>query len=122
MNATPTLVSQILHPRCPHCGKGKLLRGMLGIHDQCSGCGLWFKFHDSGDGPTFFAIMIVGILVMTAAGIMEYQLEPPMWLHALIWIPATFILCIAVLRAFKAGLILLEYRTGRLRQTESKET
>ncbi len=92
--------------------------GMLGIRNECADCGLVFKFHDSGDGPTFFAIMIVGIAVMAAAGLVEYHLQPAMWLHALIWIPLTFALCIGVLRAFKSALILLEFRTGRLRQTE----
>lgn len=60
--------------------------------------------------------MIVGILVMTLAGIVEYRYEPPMWLHGALWIPLTFLLCIGILRAFKAVLILLEFRTGRLRQ------
>jgi len=122
MNAkSPTLLTQILHPRCPRCGEGRLLRGWLGYQDACSACHLSFQHQDNGDGPTFFAIMIVGIIVTSAAGIIEYRYEPPMWLHAVIWIPLTFILCFAVLRAFKAGLILLEYRTGRLRQPESEK-
>ena len=115
-----TILQQIIRPRCPRCGKAHLLSGMLTIRDGCEQCGLLFKFHDSGDGPTFFAIMIVGIAVMAAAGIVEYQFEPPMWLHALLWIPLTFALCIGVLRAFKSALILLEFRTGRLRQTEER--
>ena len=115
-----TIIQQVLRPRCPCCAEGKLLVGLLGVRDACDRCGLLFKFHDSGDGPTFFAIMIVGIAVMAAAGIVEYKFEPPMWLHALIWIPLTFSLCIGVLRAFKAALILLEFRTGRLRQTEER--
>lgn len=115
---TRTLIQQILAPRCPKCGEGKLLSGILKVREACEHCGLMFKFHDTGDGPVFFAITIVGTLIMAAAGVMEYHLEPPMWLHAALWIPLTFILCIAVLRAFKAGLILLEYRTGLLKQKE----
>lgn len=117
MTTPRTLLQQSFAPRCPHCQKGKLLRGLLGVADQCTECGLVFKYHDSGDGPIFFAIIIVGILVTTAACIVEFRYEPPMWLHAALWIPLTFILCFAILRSFKACLILLEYRTGRLRQT-----
>lgn len=113
-----TLIQQILHLRCPKCGQGRLLKGMLGFQDVCSTCGLSFKFHDSGDGPAFFAIMIVGFIVMGGAGVVEYHLAPPMWLHAAIWLPLTFVLCITILRVFKAGLILLEFRTGRLKQSE----
>lgn len=113
-----TLIQQAFHPRCPQCGEGKLLLGILGFQDSCTHCALSFKFQDSGDGPTFFAIMIVGILVMSGAGIVEYHYAPPMWLHAVIWIPLTVLLCIAVLRAFKAGLIFLEFRTGLLKQSE----
>ncbi len=87
---------------------------MLKVVDRCSSCGLALGGHDAGDGPAFFAIIIVGFVVMAGAGIVEYHYSPPMWVHALLWIPLTFILCIVLLRAFKEWLIALQLKTNRL--------
>ena len=70
----------------------------------------------------FFGIVIVGFLVMTAAGIVEYHFAPPLWVHAALWVPAIFGGSILCLRLFKSYLIILEYRLRELRnQTNTKE-
>jgi uncharacterized protein (DUF983 family) len=73
MTLPRTLTAQIFSPRCPRCEKGKLLRGVLGVQDNCSECGLVFQHHDSGDGPVFFAITIVGFIVTVAAVVVEFR-------------------------------------------------
>ncbi|MFM9890687.1 MAG: DUF983 domain-containing protein [Rickettsiales bacterium] len=112
---TRSLLAQLLRPRCPRCGVGPLFKSPLQIVDQC-GCGLVLKHHDSADGPAFFAITIVGFLVMGLAAFVEYHFAPPLWLHALIWVPFTFIACIVVLRIFKTLLVTLEYRLALLKE------
>jgi uncharacterized protein (DUF983 family) len=56
--------------------------------------------------------------VVGLASVVEYRYEPPMWLHAALWIPLTFILSIVCLRLFKTGLITLEYRLKGLKEAD----
>lgn len=111
MSSSPFAVS----PKCPRCGEGKLYASLLRIVDHCASCGLDLKSHDAGDGPAFFAILIVGFLVTFAAGYVEFAYAPPMWLHAVLWLPFTLLACIYILRAAKAWLIALELKTNRMK-------
>ncbi len=110
-----SLFRQALAPRCPACGKGKLFKDMLGIVDSCTECGLALKHHDAGDGPVFFAIFIVGFLIVLGASVVELRYMPPLWVHAALWIPLTFLSCIVTLRMFKTILITIEHRLNQLR-------
>lgn len=95
--------------RCPSCGKGRLYKGFLSVGDQCNNCGLDYAEADTGDGPAVFIILIVGFLVVTGALIVEIMYQPPYWVHAVLWLPATIILSLLLLRPFKALLIALQY-------------
>lgn len=80
------------------------------MQDVCPHCNAALGTHDAGDGPVFFAITVLGFLVMASAGIIEYHFAPPFWVHAVLWIPMIFGGSIACLRMFKAHLIALEYK------------
>jgi uncharacterized protein (DUF983 family) len=60
----------------------------------------------------------VGALVAGGALIVEVNFQPPYWVHAVIWLPATIILTFVFLRLAKALLLALQYkhqaREGRL--------
>ncbi|MES2984181.1 MAG: DUF983 domain-containing protein [Pseudomonadota bacterium] len=116
-----SLFTQLRQPRCPRCGEGKLYKDMLGIVDACSHCQLTLKHHDAADGPTFFALIIVGLLVILAAAFVENHYEPALWIHAALWIPFTFIASVVVLRLFKTGLITIEYRLALLKENTPHE-
>lgn len=118
MTQPRTILQQIFKPRCPKCGEGKLFKNMLDVVDQCSMCGLTLKHHDAADGPTFFALCIVGVLVTTGAALVEMHFEPPMWVHAALWLPLTLIGSIACLRSFKAILITMEQRLDQLKEKD----
>lgn len=111
----PSILSTALHCRCPACGKGRLYAGLLAVRDQCELCHLSFKQHEKGDGAAFFGIIIVGFVVTTLAGIVEYQYEPPYWVHAALWLPLIVVLSLLCLRVFKAGIIAWQYRLTGLR-------
>jgi uncharacterized protein (DUF983 family) len=113
-----SLFGQILHPRCPRCGEGKLFKDILGIVDACSECGLVLKHHDAADAPTFFALCTVGLLVTVGAALVEINYEPPLWLHAAIWIPLTLVGSIVCLRIFKTLFITVEQRLALLNQED----
>ncbi|WP_341987535.1 DUF983 domain-containing protein [Azorhizobium sp. AG788] len=104
--------------RCPRCGKGKLFKGFLGMPPKCEVCGLDYGFIDAGDGPAVFVILIGGALIVGLALWVEVKFEPPLWLHALLWIPGILIVTLGLLRPFKGILVALQYRNkaaeGRL--------
>ncbi len=95
--------------RCPRCGKGRLFSGYLSVALTCEVCGLDYAFVDSGDGPAVFIILIVGFIVVALAAITEALFHPAPFVHLLLWIPATIVLCLALLRPFKATMIALQY-------------
>ena len=95
--------------KCPRCGKGSLLHTFLNLREHCSVCGLNYAFVDSGDGPAVFAIFILGFLVLGAALWVEFNFEPALWVHVVLWCFVTPILALGLLRFLKASLIALQY-------------
>ena len=71
--------------RCPRCGEGALFRRGLTLRENCDRCGLSYAFADSGDGPAVFAILILGFLVLGGALLVEFRLDPPVWVHVVLW-------------------------------------
>lgn len=96
--------------RCPHCGRGKAFSGLLNIAPRCNVCGLDFSFADTGDGPAVFVILFAGFFVLGAALWTEVVFEPPFWVHIVIFLPLTGIICIGLLRPMKGVLLALQYR------------
>jgi uncharacterized protein (DUF983 family) len=111
-------VSTGLAGRCPRCGQGKLFDGFLSIAPNCRSCGLDFKFADAGDGPAVFVTLLAGFVVLGAALWVELKYEPPMWVHLVVFMPLTLIVCLAMLRPLKGVMVALQYRNraeeGRL--------
>ncbi|MDZ4790588.1 MAG: DUF983 domain-containing protein [Hyphomicrobiales bacterium] len=99
-----------LRCRCPRCGQGRLFKGFLDLEASCDVCGLDYSCADAGDGPAVFVILIAGFLVCGGALLTEVMYSPPYWLQALIWLPLTVIIPLALLRPFKAILVALQYK------------
>lgn len=96
--------------RCPRCGEGRLFDGYLTLRPRCSNCGLDFAFADAGDGPAVFVILLIGIIVCALALWTEVSWNPPLWVHFLLWVPLTLVLCLPLLRLLKGVMIALQYR------------
>jgi len=82
----------------------------MDIVPQCVECKLSLAAQDSGDGPVFFALVIVGFLAVGLAAVTELRYSPPLWVHAALWIPFTIVACIVCMRFFKAWLIAIQYK------------
>jgi uncharacterized protein (DUF983 family) len=95
--------------RCPRCGKGKLFAGFLTLKPRCESCGLDFSFADSADGPAFFVMFFSGFVVAGSALAVEALYSPPLWVHAVLWIPLILITTLLPLRPIKGLLIALQY-------------
>ncbi len=115
-----SLLRATLLARCPRCGRGPLFKRALELKEGCSGCGMSYRFIDTGDGPAVFAIFVLGFLVLGLALYVEFTFEPPVWVHVVLWGTLTPLIALGLLRFLKAGLIALQFRNkaeeGRLAQ------
>jgi uncharacterized protein (DUF983 family) len=107
---TATVLARGMAGRCPRCGRGALFAGFLAVADHCTACGLSFAGHDAGDGPAVFGIFILGFAIVGLAGVVEYLFAPPLWLHAVLWLPLTLAGTVLLLRPLKGLLIAAQYR------------
>jgi len=96
--------------RCPRCGRGKMFVGLLTLVPRCSCCGLDYAFADAGDGPAVFVTLLGGFLVLGGALWTELTFEPPFWVHLVVFLPLTAIVCLGLLRPTKGLLVALQYR------------
>ncbi|MCW1403924.1 DUF983 domain-containing protein [Novosphingobium sp. MW5] len=95
---------------CPRCGKRTLFGGLTNFAETCRNCGLNFAGFNVGDGPAAFLTLIIGALIVGLALWFDAAVRPPLWLHAVLWIPLTAGAVIFGLRAAKAWLLDAEYR------------
>ncbi|MDE0799699.1 MAG: DUF983 domain-containing protein [Rhodospirillaceae bacterium] len=95
---------------CPRCGEGRLFDGFITVAKSCSACDLKLAGHDTGDGPAFFIMLPLCIIIAVLALLTDVRFHPPMWVHMVMW-PLVIVGAVAVtLRPVKALMIALQYR------------
>jgi uncharacterized protein (DUF983 family) len=107
--AQPFPARAALIGKCPQCGEGKLFDGFLKLASACDKCGLDYGFADSGDGPAVFVILLAGFVVLGLALWVELAYEPPFWVHLVIFLPLTVIVCLGMLRPLKSLMVAMQY-------------
>lgn len=105
----PPPISTGLRGRCPRCGRGHMFDGFLTFRASCEDCGLDYSSFNSGDGPAFFVMSIVGIFVVGLALWMEITYEPAMWIHALVAGSLSIGLSLLLVRPLKGMLAALQF-------------
>ena len=95
--------------RCPNCGEGALFRGFLTVADRCEACSYDLSRADSGDGPAVFVILIGGFIVAFAALFTEIAYRPPIWVHLVVFLPLTVVVCMGLLRPMKGVLLAAQF-------------
>jgi uncharacterized protein (DUF983 family) len=109
VSSRPNPLLSGLAGRCPNCGEGHLFEGFLKVSPSCEACGFDLSSADSGDGPAVFVILVGGFLVAFAALFTEVAVHPPVWVHLLLWLPITVIVCLALLRPFKGAMLAAQF-------------
>ena len=105
---------------CPRCGRARMFDGFISLKPKCSACGLDYAFADSGDGPAVLVILVAGFIILGMALYVEFTFSPPVWVHILLWLPLSLIVCLGLLRLMKGILVAQQYikqaAEGRLEQ------
>ncbi|WP_210526238.1 DUF983 domain-containing protein [Rubellimicrobium arenae] len=91
--------------RCPNCGQGRLFAGYLRISPTCPECGEELGRYRAADGPAFFTISIVGLLLVPILGWSFVILRPDPLVLALILTVSITILTLVVLRLVKGAFV-----------------
>ena len=104
----PGLAAAALFGLCPNCGEKTLFAGVAKFAPRCSHCGLDYGQFNVGDGPAAFLTMVIGALVVGLAFWVEVRFHPPLWVHAVLWIPFVTLSTLWGLRVSKAALLYTE--------------
>lgn len=106
----PGTASAALFGCCPRCHARTLFAGVASFADRCRVCGLDFTGFNVGDGPAGFLTLVIGALVTGLALWLQLKVDPPFWVHVVLWVPLTAGLVLGGLRGCKAWLLQAEYR------------
>ncbi|MEO1328106.1 MAG: DUF983 domain-containing protein [Pseudomonadota bacterium] len=98
--------------RCPRCGEGRLLRGLLTPEPACLGCRTDLSKHMAGDGGPYVLILVLGHLMVAGAVALEAAFAPPMWLHLTFATAVTVGLSLLLLPPVKRFLIAFSMMHG----------
>lgn len=104
--------------RCPACGQTKLFRGYLKVVPECMNCGAPLGLARADDAPPYFTIFIVGHVVVGGMLMLEHAKSPPLWVHAVIWLPLTIVMSLALLRPIKGATVGLMLKLGMLKSLD----
>ncbi len=94
--------------RCPRCGEGALFGRFLKMQSHCAACGLSLEPFRADDAPAYFTIFAVGhVVVPLVLAFERYAAEPPLWMHAALWLPLSIGLALLLLPRIKGAVIAL---------------
>ena len=95
--------------RCPACGEGAMMEGMLKVRDHCPACGEALHHHRADDGPAYLTILIVGKLTMAIYVPVWLAFDwPPLAMVALFWTLA-LALSLYLLPRLKGAIVGLQW-------------
>lgn len=101
-----------LEGRCPLCGEGHMFRAFLKVADNCPACGEELHHHRADDFPAYLVIVIVGHIIVALTLMVEAAYAPPLWLSALIWLPLTAAMSLALIQPIKGLIVAWQWEMG----------
>jgi uncharacterized protein (DUF983 family) len=107
-----TAMQRGLIGRCPACGGSHLFSGWLRVARLCPACTAPLGEIRADDAPPYFTIFLVGHLVVGTQLMLERSYELPLWAEAAIFLPATLLLSLLLLRPIKGATVGLMLKLG----------
>jgi uncharacterized protein (DUF983 family) len=78
------------------------------MRSLCPACGLVLEPYRADDAPAYFTILAVGHVIVPLVLALEiYADHPPLWFHALLWLPLSIVLALLLLPRIKGSVIAL---------------
>ena len=83
------------------------------MSSHCANCSLVLQPYRADDAPAYFTILVVGHIVVPMVLLLErYGQQPPLWFHALLWLPLSVVLALYLLPHIKGSVIALLWAHG----------
>lgn len=95
--------------RCPRCGEGRLFQSFVKTVDACEFCGERIDHHRADDLPAYLVVLVVGHIIVGGFMAMEAITTLSMWVHLAIWVPATILSALLLLRPTKGAVVGLQW-------------
>ena len=101
-----------LKGKCPKCFEGDIYPSLISftLKDRCECCGLDFSKNDNADGPAVFVMGVLCFVVVPAALALDMTIQPPIWVHAILWSFVTLVLAILGLKPMTGYVMSLQYK------------
>ena len=96
-----TAVARALMGKCPHCGKGKLMKSYLKQVENCSVCGESFGQIRADDAAPWLTIILVGHIFLPLAFLVNVDWMP-LWAAMSMWSLCFAAIALAILPRAKA--------------------
>ena len=100
---------------CPACGMTRAFNGYLRVVPRCAACGAPLGEVRADDAPPYFTVFVVAHVVVGLMLLSDQMLDPPMWLQAAVWLPATLLLSLVLLRPIKGATLGLMLKLGLMK-------
>ncbi len=72
--------------------RAALFGSYLKMTSHCTACELALEPYRADDAPAYFTIFVVGHIVVPLVLLLErWGNEPPLWVHALLWLPLSVV-------------------------------
>ena len=91
--------------KCPNCGEGRMFIGYLKTVPECAVCGEKLGLYRAADGPAFFTITIVMLLLIPLIGFTWVLFRPSPVMLLLITGGITTVVTLILLRFVKGAFI-----------------
>ena len=89
-----------------------MFSGYIKISDKCSSCAEELHHHRADDAPPYFAIFIAGHLIIPGILLWERFAQPPLLIQAVVWLPLSAVIMLALLPPTKGALVGLQWALG----------
>ncbi len=96
-----TVLGRGLRRRCPHCGKGRIFRGWVKLHDHCSECGLQY-LQDQGDLWAYLVAIDRALFIFPLIVLIYFRL----------YIPSSAWFCVLAAGLLAGFIYTLPHRNG----------
>jgi uncharacterized protein (DUF983 family) len=96
---------------CPNCGAAPAFAGYLRVVAHCASCGHALGAYRADDAPPYFTIFAVGHIIVPLMLLLEKSQAPALWIHMAVWLPATIVLSLALLRPIKGAVLGVMWAT-----------
>lgn len=104
---------------CPACGQTHAFAGYLKVKPVCAVCTAPLGAVRADDAPPYFTIFLVGHLLAPMIFFVDKAFYPALWVQAAIWLPASLVMTLVLLRPVKGATLGLMLKLNMVKTDDA---